>query len=43
MTKYMPANRMNDLMRRLGQQPLEGRARAALDVQGTRAAHATAA
>ena len=31
MTKYMPANRMNDLMRRLGQQPLEGRARTALE------------
>ena len=39
MTKYMPAHRMNDLMRRLGQQPLEGRAHAALEVQGARSSH----
>ena len=39
MTKYMAANRMQDLMRRLGQHPLQGRARIALDVQGAR--HAT--
>ena len=36
MTKYMPAKRMRDLMRRLGQQPLTGRAHAALEVQGAR-------
>ena len=36
MTKHVPAARMHDLMRRLGQHPLAGRARAALEVQGSR-------
>ena len=34
MTKYLPAPRMQDLMRRIGQHRLEGRAQTALEVQG---------
>ena len=35
MTKYMPGTRVADLMRRIGQRRKEGKAKAALELQGT--------